>query len=348
MVGLVGRAVGIPATKLSKIMFFSQYPDQVSVLDGFTNGLRYRLGGSDYSPGLAGLASMEVLHALNGRLVSENVDLYTKIIKQNLNNDAVIGISLHGLVDSIFHSKQVVGSDGVKRLVTFKSPDGHAAHFSEPDYISENQVRFATAAVVDALQIVAGRELSAKQLQGVMSQMNSVVSTARDMTELQGISTIGSSERMELNFRHVAANLLGSMRGLILLQPNDIVSPLTVPLISRQLTIEQTRAFMSTRGEVATWAQAEKVAAEGMDAATVVINDFRALKEGRTTSRIAADVVMDTKTWWVLRFLPARGSSGSDARWGNYGETWSMDAVLPGYKPVVPTFPPGGVWQMFH
>lgn len=356
LVGLIGRAVGIPNSRLSRIMFYSQYPDQVSSLDAFTNGVRYRLGGSDYAPAVTGFESMKALHALNGKTLAENVDIYTNIIRQNRENDAVIGIALHGLVDSIFHSRLVRLDDGTYIARSYAAPEGHMIHFSEPDYVSENQVKVATGAVINALQIVGDTRLTDRQLRGVMAHVDTVVREARALTERESAfdpsAVLDQGARMELNFRYVSEKLLGGVRGLHLMRPNDIVSPFVAPAITRDVTIEQTRAFMQSKGDSVTWVDAERVATIGMKAAATVMNAYRAITDMRIDRDVSPDQFMDTKEWSAIRIksffesilFPGRNKSVDTSSWGNKGQVWSSEHILPGYTPSAPAIPRGGVW----
>ncbi|WP_395688963.1 LysM peptidoglycan-binding domain-containing protein [Caenimonas koreensis] len=352
MVGLVGRALGIPDRRLSVIMASSQYPDQVSALDALTNGARYKAAGSDYLPAVAGLESMQSLHALNGMSLAQNLQTYTEIIRRHANDDVAVGIALHGLVDSVFHSHESVGADGGKRMVAYTAPLGHGLQGSEPDYVSEDQVKVAAGAVIEALQVVSGTSLTARQRTGAMNYVNNAIQEARFITDTnEGSALLPSFDggaRMELNFRAVSARLLGSSGNLNLLIPNTIESPATLQPITRELTIGQTQRFLSTNGQIVSRDFAAKYADRAMESAATVVNEYRRIIGARSGEvGFSANDLMDTKTWSMRGLSPFRPAVTS-SQWPTKGAHWSMQSVLPGYAPVVPTVRPGGVFEWIN
>jgi YD repeat-containing protein len=328
LVGLIGRALGIPDERLGKIMMFSQLPDQISATDAYTNGVRYYVTPGDYAPKAAGVRMMEALHALNGMTVARNVAIYTEIIRRNLSDDAVIGIALHGLVDSFFHSK-VERIGGKEVLVTFKSPMGHGMLGSSPDYINEQQVKGASGAVIEALQLVSGKELGENARIGVMNYVTGVVERARSVTDRQDHLIVqgrddpswSRDQRMELNFREVSTAVLGSSRSLNLLQPREIESPATSQAITRELTIRQVYDFISTtRVGSASMQLAETIADQTLKAAERVVADFENIAHGDTPRHSFTHSELFDSRPWSLRAISH--SAGELIR-------WSIDALTP-------------------
>jgi hypothetical protein len=142
---LIAHAAGLSDERLSRIIEYSQFPDQVSVLDGFTNGTRNLAAGDGYDPAALGKLSERALHALNGFTTRENFKFYQTVISENPGDDAVIGLALHGLVDSMFHSHEVNDN-----LVTYDAPLGHGAHGSEPDYVTSKKLLVVTGQIITA------------------------------------------------------------------------------------------------------------------------------------------------------------------------------------------------------
>jgi hypothetical protein len=245
LVGLVGRALGIQDERLGKIMAFSQFPDQVSVLDGATNGARLIGTDSDYEPAQAGRRVMEAVHALNGRPLDENIATFQQIIAKNSNDDAAIGIAMHGLVDSIFHAHEAPGGG----MVSWSSPMGHGWEGSDPDYVTPDKVKLAAGAIAVALENVSGSELTQAQRTAAMNFVDSAMQRAQELTSAQqirgGAVGVGSNQLLELNFRAVSAELLGSSGNLRLFSPNEIQSPIALPAINRDLTVQQTQDFLN-------------------------------------------------------------------------------------------------------
>ncbi len=342
MVGLIGNALGMPNERLSRIMAFSQLPDQVSALDAYTNGVRYKLTGDDYMPAQQGLYSMQALHALNGKTVAENFRIFQLIISAHRDDDAVVGVALHAMVDAVFHSHPVVGEDGVTRQITYDAPEGHVVHGANSDYIGADQIKMAGGAVIEALQTVTGQNLTPNQRTGAMNFVLHALAEAKDMNLLQGNeSTYDSLERTEQNFRSVASRILGSSPNMQLLQPHDIQRPITAQPNTRDLVIGQALQFLNSGGRKFSREFAADFATQGMDAATKVMDEYRSITTGEKSSTSPNDL-MDTKDWSVLRFFRPTPNGGN---WPSKPVQpsidpvpgWSMKNVVPGYRPQLPT-----------
>ncbi|MHA6916162.1 hypothetical protein ACQUJO_23965 [Ralstonia pseudosolanacearum] len=305
---LIASAAGIADERLSRIIAFSQFPDQISALDGFTNGTRNLAEGNDYDPSAAGLLSERALHALNGKTVDENVSFYQKTIAENKDNDAVVGIALHGLVDSIFHSREV---DGVYR--TYEAPLGHGAHGSDPDYISASQAQATTGLIISAFETISGNELSDEQRASVYNALNTALSRAsartseetdqfNSMSDLYGRNSAGSiaapNERMELNFRDVVREMVPNLPGVKL---EDLPSPFFRGPITQQGTIKEGRIFFGNLPAD----QANALTNQGIDAAARIMERYRKLSDDRAVSHpVQSGDLYDTKVWSLRRAFP--------------------------------------------
>ncbi len=341
MAGLISNALGLSNERLGRIMAFAQFPDQVSALDAYTNGVRYELTGDDYMPAKHGLNSMQALHALNGKTVSKNFGTFQSIISAHRDDDAVVGIALHAMVDAVFHSHPVVGKDGVTRQVTYDAPEGHGAQGANPDYIGADQIKMAGGAVIEALQTVTGQNLTPNQRTGAMNFVLQALAEAKGMTLQQGHeSSYDSLERTEQNFRSVASRILGSSPNVQLLQPNDIQKPMTAQPNTRDLVNDQTLQFLNSGNSKFSREFAADFATRGMDAATQVMDEYRWKTTGEKSSTSPNDL-MDTKDWSVLRLF--RPTPNGD-NWPSKPDQpsidpvpgWSMKNVVPGYRPQLP------------
>lgn len=331
LVGLIGKALNLPSDRLYSVMAHSQYPDQVSALDAAMNGARSEATLSTYEPGGAGVHAEMALHALNGRRVSENLDTYLTIIARNSDDDATVGVALHGLVDSIFHSRLIEGE-----LRTYTAPLGHFREGSEPDYVSEDQVRVAAGAVIRALELVSGSKLTDSGRAGVAAYVNETVRIASEMTDADtsglapDVQAANHGPRMELNFRSVVEAILGQSPDARLLRPNDIQSIGIAKAITKDLTIQETQQFLSSRGQDVSWDLAERFATRAMRAAAHVIDEYDYLTTGqRPPVPFSPDQLMDTQTWSFRGLFDARVPEGPGK--------WSIRHVVPGYQPLTPS-----------
>jgi YD repeat-containing protein len=311
LIGLVGRALGLADERLAQIMAYSQFPDQVSAADGYTNGFRYKVTGPDYPPAAAGLEMMIAVHALNGRPLEDNLRTYKKIIAQNADDDAAIGVALHGLVDSVFHAHYVPGGG----LVSYSAPMGHGLDGSDPDYISPDKAKLAAGAVIEGLETVGGKRLTSDQRRAAMNYVNAAIDRAHALTQIEEIrgggQVIERGAREELHFRAISAELLGASGSLPVLQPNDIQSPIAARAITRELTIAQAQEFLSSvSGAPASSRVATNFAKAGMRAIEKVVNDYYALvNKGGNPEAFRAASLYDTKVW-SLRALVESATPG--------------------------------------
>ena len=331
LIGMVGRHLPIANDRIARMMAYSQWPDQVSALDAHTNGTRwYSQLAKEYMPALAGLQTMQGIHALNGLPFEQNVAAYLDIIRMHRNDDAVVGIALHALVDSVFHSRVVNG-----RLMAFSAPWGHASEGSAQDYVSPDQVRVASALVVKALEHVAGQAISSGGLAAVMGDVEDVMyraSAAADKA-FDPKRGVERGAQRELSFRVIAAELLNSGSGPELLNAGDIQNPYFAPPITPELTVEQTRRFLSSGRTQVSAAFARRFAEDGMMAVETIMSKFNRAVTGRPFS-FDANSLTDTK-WWSVNplglFWPAPTP----------GQPWSSKHISPGFTPKPVVIPPG-------
>jgi hypothetical protein len=270
-----------------------------------------------------GKLSAESLHALNGRFLKDNLDLYQAEIARYRDNDAVVGIAMHGLVDSIFHSY-----DDGNGIVSYKAPIGHGLHGSEPDYMTEAKAQTATTQLIAAFETVADRTLSSDQRAQVFAALDNVLTRARSVTN-DGIETHQRHEEtygyalpgkapdakidMEMNFRDVvAATLGGNMK--ILSPAADLPSPFTRPMISRETSIGETQHYLGGGRD-----EAEAFYSRGMNAANTIIKDFVGQTPGYEPYRgrdFSEEKFYDSKNWNIRK--------------------WDIRNILPGYQPTPP------------
>jgi YD repeat-containing protein len=306
---LLGKMVGLSDERVATIAAYSQFPDQVSALDGYTNGVRSVESGQNYDPAQAGEYSERAIHALNGRPTVENLRFYQDEIAKYSDDDARVGIAMHGLVDSIFHSRPV---DGVN--VTYDAPIGHGLHGSEPDYISEGQARTAAGQLMSAFETVGGVQLSSDQRAQAMASVNSALDRARALTigevqdfnrmeDLYGAGTSGSapkqSERMELNFRSVVTEMMGAnMR--VLSPPEDLPTPFWRGPITPEGTVVETQHFLGGSRE-----DASIFANRGMQAAQDIMRDFAQTSTVFSKyQNMKIDQIYDAKVWSLRGIVP--------------------------------------------
>lgn len=305
---LIANAAGISNERLGRIIAFSQFPDQIAATDGFTNGTRSIIEGDSYAPAFAGLQTERALHALNGMSMQKNIDFYQTMIAENRDNDAVIGLSLHGLGDSIFHSQEVNGE-----YVTFEAPLGHGAHGSEPDYISASQARAATAQYIAAFETITGTPFSDEQKASVFNALNTTLNraaalTAQEVTEPKMLAEtygpdpsaryIDPSERMELNFREVVKASVPNIPGVKL---EDLPSPFFRGQITEQSTLTEGHTFFSNLPPE----EADALTKQGMNAAALITNRFNSQFGDQTAPRtIQPNDLNDNKVWSLKRAIP--------------------------------------------
>lgn len=302
---LIAHAAGISNERLARILSYSQFPDQVSPLDGYTNGTRSLASSKHYAPGKMGEFSEKALHALNGRTVKENLEFYQYIIAKYKDNDAVVGIALHGLVDAIFHSHKV-GNE----MRTYVAPLGHGAHGSEPDYVSPQQVHAATGEIITAFETLAGKPLSPEQRNLVNTQVDDALSRAAQRTQgevdtLERMrETYGEApridphERMELHFRDVVKELVPDIPGVTL---KDLPSPFFRAPITAESTQREGRIFFGHLPQK----EADKLTTQGLDGAVIIEKAYKEFfKDASAPEHITPEAHNDTKVWSLRRVLP--------------------------------------------
>ncbi|NVD98139.1 PAAR domain-containing protein [Massilia sp. BJB1822] len=306
---MLGKMVGLSDERSRAIAAYSQFPDQVSALDGYTNGVRSKMSGRNYEPAQIGEYSERAIHALNGRTTGENLTFYQKEIANYKDDDARVGIAMHGLVDSIFHSRSVNGVN-----LTYEAPLGHGLHGSEPDYISEDQARGAAGQLMSAFESLGGVRLSDEQKAQAMASVNAALSRARALTieedlhfsrmdEFYGARAANSlpkqNERMELNFRKVVTEMLGAeMKPLS--PTEDLPTPFWRGKITYEETAAETRNFLGGTEE-----EARIFASRGMQAAQDILQDFSQTSPAFSKYKnMKIDQIYDTKIWSLKGIVP--------------------------------------------
>lgn len=305
---LIANAAGISNERLGRIIAFSQFPDQIAATDGFNNGTRNIIEGDSYAPAFAGLQTERALHALNGMSMQQNIDFYQTMIAENRDNDAVIGLSLHGLGDSIFHSHEVNGE-----YVTYEAPLGHGAHGSEPDYISASQARAATGQYISAFETITGTPFSDDQRASVYNALNTTLNRAAALTAQEVAAPkmlaetygqdpsaryINPNERMELNFRDVVKASIPNIPGVKL---EDLPSPFFRGPITEQSTLTEGRTFFSNLPPE----EADALTKQGMNAAALITNRFNSQFGDQAAPRtIQPNDLYDNKVWSLRRAIP--------------------------------------------
>ena len=135
---ITGRKFSI--ADLKEILLFSQYPDEVRVFDAKTNGVRFYSDpmvddGHIPDEDRAGVVTEKSIHSLQGRNVKESVEFYLRVMSDFRENNAVVGVALHGLVDSLYHSKESLDLPDWETLMkseTHEAPMGHGFEGKQP------------------------------------------------------------------------------------------------------------------------------------------------------------------------------------------------------------------------
>jgi hypothetical protein len=305
---LIAHAAGLTDERLSRIIEYSQFPDQVSVLDGFTNGTRNLAAGDGYDPAAMGKLSERALHALNGKSTRENFEFYQTVISENRGDDAVVGIALHGLVDSLFHSHEVNGVS-----VTYDAPLGHGAHGSEPDYVTREKLLVVTGQIIAAFETVTGNSLSGEQRDSVFGSVNGAFDRAASRAaqqiddingafEMYGVQPRGPAlsrgERTELNFRDVVREMAPKIPGV---QLEDLPSPFFRGPITADGTYLEGRTFWRNLPAE----QADALTRQGVDAAGLIMERYRDFfNDNRISIPITPNGLYDDRLWSLRRFVP--------------------------------------------
>jgi hypothetical protein len=297
LVGLLAAAFGMDQgeglARMTRIVAYSQWADQVNALDATTQGARNWSGvfgmqslGGDES--LIGRVLQESIHALNGRSREENIGFFLGLIRDYNNNDAVVGIALHGLVDSVFHTR----NDGSG--MTFSGPTGHLWEGHDQDYISRAAVQESTRALILAFQHITQREITPRAEQEIWNLVNGALDRAIQRAEvatppfISGDQTLDGSpiiipqgpsrHQVELSFRDVVREIFGE-RGLDfgLRRPEDVpLDNAYVRDINWASTIDETAAYLRSLG--LSRVDPRQFAIDGMQAAALIGNrylDFR-------------------------------------------------------------------------
>jgi hypothetical protein len=306
---LIGKMVDLSPERVRTIAAYSQFPDQVSALDGYTNGVRRTFSHRAYEAAQVGEFSERAIHALNGRTTIENLAFYQREIAKYRNDDARVGIAMHGLVDSIFHSRPVNGVN-----VTYGAPLGHGLHGSDPDYISEEQAKAAAGQLMRAFETVSGVKLNDGQRAQVMTTVNQALTRARTLTDGEvkafhegelryGHGSGGrppkQNERMEINFRRAVTEMMGP-RMPILSPPENLPSPFWRGQITPAGSVEETKQFIGGSQAVA-----GGFAERGMEAAGDIMRDFAKTSPGFLKyQNLYVNKLYDTQAWSLKDVIP--------------------------------------------
>lgn len=306
---MLGKMVGLSDERSRTIAAYSQFPDQVSALDGYTNGVRSEMAGLNYEPAQIGEYSERAIHALNGRTTGDNLAFYHAEIAKYRNDDARVGIAMHGLVDSIFHSRSINGVN-----LTYEAPLGHGLHGSDPDYISEDQARSAAGQLMRAFETVGGVRLSDEQKAQLMASVNAALNSARALTIEEGLNSgrmdeiygyggtdhlPKQNERMELNFRKVVREMLGPEMNA-LTPPEDLPTPFWRGKITHEETVVETAHFLAGTED-----DARIFAARGMQAAQSIMRDFSKTSAAYSKfENMKIEQIYDSKVWSLRGIIP--------------------------------------------
>jgi hypothetical protein len=175
-VGAVDPVTGKEFTlnDLVEILLYSQFPDETRVFDAKTNGFRSFLEpdsihGGDNNETLAGVLTEKSIHSLTGGNVRKSVEFYLGIIRDNRDNNAVVGVAMHGLVDSLYHSTISTSLPDFNTLMdseTHKAPLGHGLLLSKPDYMSLEMGKNELRVLLEAFSTITGVDGERTKLEG--------------------------------------------------------------------------------------------------------------------------------------------------------------------------------------
>jgi hypothetical protein len=260
--------------------------------------------GTDYAPSGAALKVMEAVHALNGKPTEGNVLTFQRIIKDFQSDDVVVGIALHALVDSIFHSYRDPET-GV--AYSYKSPAGHGAKGSQPDYISEDQALDAARQVMIALENVSGTTMPQGQQVQTLNSVKAAVDLAREQTSEQFeaggmFGFLRGSDTRDINYRRISERLLGqnSSWAKQILRPNEIEEPsLGENKFTYEMSIQQAAAFLGTAQDgVSKWS-AKNFLRESLSGLNRFMDIYSSIVDARSLSRsFDSQLLFDTEGWY--------------------------------------------------
>lgn len=220
----------------------------------------------------------ESIHALNGHTVQENVDFYMGLIKAHPKNDAIVGIAMHGLVDSVFHadkgSNDAPTLDQLMKMRTYPSPLGHAKENSEVDYISKNNKDNASQLLFKAYGIVAG--VSNEENQSIAdladSAMDSALYAAKETGKPNNEEWSGAD--LEKSFDKVARSYYPPNVKELMPENHHLPDPVIGPAAHKPLTyfgaIKETASYLHEANP----AKAAEFLNKGIEAAIIISNQY--------------------------------------------------------------------------
>jgi hypothetical protein len=327
LIGQIGQKLGIAQDRLFAIMAFSQMPDQLSIVDGYRNGVRYMATGPSYAPREAGFKVMEAVHALNGRPTEDNISTFQRIINDYKEDNVVVGIALHALVDSIFHSEW---NEEKRILISYKSPEGHINKLSYQDYISEDQALAAAKQVMIALENVSGSKVTASQRVATLNSVQTSIDEARARTTEQLASGgmfafVRSPETRDISYRIITERMLGGATALRdgLLRPNEIEGPVGRNQFTYEFTVNQAVDFLSSGGLAPSRAVGERFLRASLVGVEKFMDRYSYYDNRRSpTTPFNSQELFDTRSWHasnlVVRIVSNLGTQWSSSllRWG--------------------------------
>ncbi|MBA2964196.1 MULTISPECIES: LysM peptidoglycan-binding domain-containing protein [Ramlibacter] len=332
LIGQVGAAVGMDRDRLYRIMRYSQMPDQLSIVDAYRNGVRYMATEPGYAPREAGFKVMEAVHALNGRPTEENVLTFQRIISDYKDDDIVVGIALHALVDSIFHS---YWHEEKGKFISYTSPGGHIRQLSYQDYISEDQALDATRQVMVALENVSGTRLTTSQKVATLNGVQSTVQEARALTAEQLESAgmfafLRSPETRDINYRLITERFLGGAGALRegLLRPNEIEGPGGRNRFTYEFTVNQAIEFLSSGGVTASMTAGEKFLQASLAGIDRFIERYGYYANRQLPmSPFRSQELFDTQSWHAANLI-VREVSNLGRKWSSSLMRWGTAVQL--------------------
>jgi hypothetical protein len=216
-----------------------------------------------------------------------------------------VGFSLHGLVDSIFHSYR--SGDA---FVTHQAPLGHGLEGSAPDYISRDQAIAATGQIISAFETIGGTRFTPAQRAAVMRELNTALDRTEAKTALEVEDVFGRregfgiepppvnyGERRELNFRDVVRQMTPALPNVNI---QDLPSPFFRGPITESGTLQEGRVFFNNLPS----AEADALTNEALKAAATMTNDYMDTFSDRIAPRVKPTDFFDTRTWSLRQLVP--------------------------------------------
>ncbi len=287
MLNIVGnqyvQATGGKFTKarVDNIVKYSQFVDEIRLFDGYDSGANYLKAKNNTGkiPDSAEIRKVyqESIHALNGHTVQENVDFYTGLIKTHPKDDAIVGIVMHGLVDSVFHADKGGNKeptfDQLMKMYTYPAPLGHAKESSEVDYISENNRANVNVVLGDVYGIIAG--ISSERNQSTANLAEAATQSALSVAKETGRpNEEWSGADLEKNFDKVAKSYYPPKAKELMPENHHLPDPILGPDANKPLTyfdlINETAGYLHETNPTKTAEFLNK----GIEAAITISNQY--------------------------------------------------------------------------